>query len=145
MGRLSLVDQKSTERELLGLCQALIQHFNRLAVLLERVHGLGQFQFELADDAHLRLNFLLSNSEVILSFLFLLLNRFCFLSCLFNFFLQLLNFLLFILLFTFQLLFIFLFLFELFLFLIEVALESLLVLAQLLDLGFKLLNQLSKL
>lgn len=145
MGRLSLVDQKSTERELLGLCQTLIQHFNRLAVLLERVHGLGQFQFELADDAHLRLNFLLSNSEVILSFLFLLFNRFCILSCLLNFFLQLLNFLLFILLFTFQLLFIFLFLFELFLFLIEVALESLLILAQLLDLGFKLLNQLSKL
>ena len=143
MGRLSLVDQKSTERELLGLRQTLVQHFNRLAVLLERVHGLGQFQFELADDAHLRLNFLLGDSEVILSFLFLLFNRFCILSCLLNFFLQLLNFLLFIFLFAFQLLFVLLFLIELFLLLIEVALESLLILAQLLDLSFQLLNQLS--
>ena len=140
MGRLSLVDQKSTEREFLGLRQTLVQHFNRLTVLFERVHGLGQFQFELADDAHLRLNFLLGDSEVILSFLFLLFDRFCILSCLLNFFLQLLNFLLFILLFAFQLFFIFLFLIELFLLLIEVALESLLILAQLLDLSFQLLN-----
>ena len=143
MSRLGLVDQKSTEGELLSLRQTLVQHFNRLAVLLERVHGLGQFQFELADDAHLRLNFLLGDSEVILSFLFLLFNRFCILSCLLNFFLQLLNFLLFIFLFAFQLLFVLLFLIELFLLLIEVALESLLILAQLLDLSFQLLNQLS--
>ena len=87
MGRLSLVDQKSAEREFLGLRQTLVQHFNRLAVLLERVHGLSQFQFELADDAHLRLNFLLGDSEVILCFLFLLFDRFCILSCLLNFFL----------------------------------------------------------
>lgn len=143
MSRLGLVDQKSTEGELLSLRQTLVQHFYRLAVLLERVHGLGKFQLELADDAHLRLDFLLGDSEVILCFLFLLFDRFCFLSCLLNFFLQLLNFLLFIFLFAFQLLFVLLFLIELFLLLIEVALESLLILAQLLDLSFQLLNQLS--
>ena len=112
------------------LCQAFIEELNRLTVLLESLHGLRQLGFELADDTHLRLNFVLSHSQVSLSLLLFLLNGFSILFSLLHLFLKLLDLLLFVFFLPLQLLFVLLFLVKLFLLLTKLLFQALLILTQ---------------
>lgn len=91
-----LARKERSEGELLGLGQTLVQELDRFTVLLQSFHGLGELLLELAHDAHLGLDFVLGDPEMVLGFFLFFFNRLGLFLSLLDFFFKLFDLLLFV-------------------------------------------------